>query len=196
MMSRVVLVCLVAFSAGAAVAQTNPPPPVVANSPLGGPHIQGVCLLSQVAVLANSKVGLAATARLRMLGQQAQTELGDERKSLDAEMKALDSGKLKPVDKLVKQQALAPRLQALQEKANLRTREIEATRQKALQRITIEEQPVIAAAYKAHGCGLLFDRNTVLAGNFAGDLTADVVKGLDDRMTTITFDRERLSPDK
>jgi hypothetical protein len=51
---------------------------------------------------------------------------------------------------------------------------------------------VIAAAYKARGCGLLFDRNSILGGNMAGDITAAVIQGLDAKITTITFEREVL----
>ena len=85
-------------------------------------------------------------------------------------------------------------MQNVERKTRQRSQEIELTREKALARIAGEEQPVIAAVYKAHGCGLLVDRNAILGGNLTGDLTADVVKGLDAKITTITFDRETLPP--
>ena len=100
---------------------------------------------------------------------------------------------LKPAEFQQKQQALAARIKALQDKAALRSREIEATLEKALARIGAELQPVIAQVYGQRGCGLLIDRNTILGGNMGGDLTAAVVQGLDARITTITFDRENLA---
>ena len=51
---------------------------------------------------------------------------------------------------------------------------------------------MIAQVYGAKRCGLLFDRGAALGGNFANDLTADVVRGLDAKVQTITFERERL----
>ncbi|RYG11755.1 MAG: OmpH family outer membrane protein, partial [Caulobacteraceae bacterium] len=50
-----------------------------------------------------------------------------------------------------------------------------------------------AQVYASKACGLLFDRNTAMGGNFANDLTAEVVAGLDARIQTIAFERERLS---
>jgi Skp family chaperone for outer membrane proteins len=192
-MSRILLaVGLLALCAAPAMAQQAAPAP--APGPLGGPLLPGVCLLSQPAVFANAQVGVAATQRLKQLSEQAQAEIEVDRKALEAENAALNApgAKLKPADKAAKQASLTTRAQALQLKAALRSREIEATREKALTRIGAEEQAVVAQVYKAHGCGLVFDRNTVLGGNLGGDLTADVVRGLDARMTTITFDRETL----
>ena len=61
-----------------------------------------------------------------------------------------------------------------------------------MSRIATEAQPVIAEVYGQKNCGLLFDRNSALGGNFANDLTADVVTALDTRIQTITFERELL----
>jgi Skp family chaperone for outer membrane proteins len=197
-MSRILLLAgLLVLSAAPALAQqaARAPAPAAApaaGQPLGGPQIAGVCLLSQAAVVANAKVGVAASARLKQLTDQAQAEVAADRASIEADAKQIDplpAG----ADKTAKTQALSVRLQALQTKANLLNREIEATRVKALDRVAAQEQPIIAQAYTAHKCGLLFDRTSVLGGNMGGDLTADVVKGLDARMATITFDRETLA---
>ena len=162
---------------------------------MGGNPVPGVCMLSQQAVLTNAKVGQAATARLQTLAQQAQAELTADKAPIEADAKALDAQRatLKPAELQQKQRALAARAQALQQKANLRQREVEATREKALARISADAQPVIAAVYKSRDCGLLVDRGTVLGGNMANDLTPAVVTGLDAKITTITFDRENLS---
>jgi Skp family chaperone for outer membrane proteins len=56
---------------------------------------------------------------------------------------------------------------------------------KALQRISEEAQPLIAQVYARHNCGLLLDRNVVLGGNMANDLTAEVVQALDSKLTTV-----------
>jgi len=51
---------------------------------------------------------------------------------------------------------------------------------------------MIAQVYGQKKCGLLLDRGAALGGNFANDLTPDVVRALDARIQTITFERERL----
>ncbi len=174
----------------------SPPAPGPNVSPLGGPQIPGLCLLSQQAVFANAKIGLAAAARLTQLTEQTQAEINVERQSVETEAKSLEAQRssLTPVQAQKKQQALAGRVKALQDKAALRSREIELTRQKALNRIGDELRPVLAQVYAARGCGLLIDRGSVLGGNMAGDLTAAAVQGLDARITTITFDREIVAP--
>jgi Skp family chaperone for outer membrane proteins len=147
--------------------------------------------LSREAVFANAAVGKAATTRLQELARVAQAEIDGERTPLEAEAKALqplpDNAQTK-----TRRETLATSWQALQVKAAQNNREIEATRAKALERIATETQPVIAQAYGQKKCGLLFDRNAALGGNFANDLTADVVKGLDAKISTISFERERL----
>ena len=193
-MSRALLVGLfAALSAAPVYAQTASAASEAA--PLGGPQIAGLCSLSQQAVFANAKVGVAASGRLKQLGDESQAEINADRTALEADAKALEAQRasLKPAEFQQKQQALAVRIKAMQDKAALRSREIEATREKALTRIGAELRPVIAQVYGQRGCGLLIDRNTILGGNMGGDLTAAVVQGLDARITTITFDRESLA---
>ena len=173
-------------------------PPVVpapASPTLGGPAIAGVCLLSRAVVFATARVGLAATQRLKQLADQAQAEVEAERKPIEADAKAFqaEQARLSPEQRQSRAQALEQRLRAVQQKAALRSREIEATREKAMARIVSVMQPVVAQAYQARGCGLLVDRGSVLGGNMTNDLTPAVIQGLDAKMTSISFDREVLA---
>src|SRR3546814_182575 len=129
---------------------------------LGGNPVPGVCLLSRQAIFTNARIGIAASARLTQLGQEAQAEVDGERKPIDAEVQAYqaEQGKLTPAQRQTREQALGPRLQAVQAKAQQRGREIEVTREKAMAQIANEAQPVIAQVYKAKGCGMLVDRNS------------------------------------
>lgn len=190
-MRRIALFPLLSLIAMPAFGQT----PAAPQQGLGGPAIPGLCLVSREAIFANAKVGVAATARLRQLAATAQAEVETERKPLEAEIKTYqaDAAKLTPEQRRAREAAVAPRVTALQAKTEQRTREIEATRTKAMARVADALQPVIAQVYKARGCGLLLDRNTVLGGNMANDLTPAVVTALDAKITTIDFDRETLS---
>lgn len=184
-----------AFAALASHASAQAAPQAAAPqaaAPLGGPVVPGVCLVSREAIFANAAVGKAASARLVELTQAAQGEVDAQRAPLEAEAQALE-GQADSADIRQRREQLATRWQALQTQAAQVGREIEATRAAAMQRIAGEAQPVIAQVYASKTCGLLFDRNTALGGNFANDLTAEVVAGLDARIQTITFERERLA---
>jgi len=164
------------------------------NMPLDGPVVQGVCLLSREAIFANAKVGVAASARLRQLAQQAQSELDAERKPLDADVQSYRSqeASLSPDQRQSREQALAQRMQTVQADQALRGKELEATRAKAMDQIAQYAQPVIVSAYRSKNCGLLLGRSAVLGGNMANDITAAVVQGLDAKVTTISFNLETL----
>ncbi|MFA7439978.1 MAG: OmpH family outer membrane protein [Sphingomonadaceae bacterium] len=196
-MSRILLLSaalLASASTSAASAQTvggAQPATAPAAQPLGGPVIPGVCLLSREAIFANAAVGKVASARLAELTRAAQTEIDAQRTPLEAEARTLE-GQAGNAQTQQRRQALATRWQALQQQAAHSSREIEATRAKALEQIATQAQPVIAQVYGQKKCGLLFDRGAALGGNFANDLTADVVRALDTRIQTITFERERL----
>lgn len=185
---------LPALLVAAAIASPAEAQQAPATQPLGGTAIPGLCLLSREALFANAAVGKAASARLAQLTQEAQAEVEAERRPLDAEIQAFqaEAAKLTPAQRSQREQALQPRVQAVQDKGQLRGREIEATRTKALGQLAGYAQPIIASVYTQHKCGLLIDRNSVLGGNMTGDLTLDVVKGLDAKITTITFNRESL----
>ncbi|MFC3581401.1 OmpH family outer membrane protein [Sphingomonas hylomeconis] len=176
-----------------AVAQTAPVAPIAEG--LGGPVIPGICLVSRQAIFSNAKIGLAADARIRQITSEAQREVDAERAPIDADVKAFqaEAAKLTPEQRVTRERALNARLQPVQAKAQRRSQEIEATRAKALQRVASEAQPVLAQVYAARKCGLLLDRTSVLGGNLANDLTADVVRGLDAKITTITFNRETIA---
>jgi hypothetical protein len=84
------------------------------------------------------------------------------------------------------------RANAWQRKGQLRQREVEATEQKQLARVYQELDPAIRQAYQAKTCSILIERESVLLGNPAMDITDAVVAAVDARIKTLTFDRERL----
>lgn len=159
-----------------------------------GNPVPGVCLLSREAVYANAKVGQAATARLGQLGEQVRGQLASERKLLDADIQSFQQKQSSMSDAQRKQQGsvLQDRVQMFQAQADAVNQRIQLTREKAIQRIGQEAQPIVASSYTTHHCGLLLNRDAVLAGNMTNDLTAEVIQGLDRKITTISFDLEPL----
>ncbi|EQB01614.1 hypothetical protein L288_17745 [Sphingobium quisquiliarum P25] len=185
------LVIAIASPASAQNGGGNGSPAQAEPQRLGGPAVPGVCLLSREAIFANAAVGKAASTRLQELTRAAQTEVDAQRTPIETEARALD-GQADSAEIRQRRTQLAQRWQALQQQAAHDSREIAATRAKALERIASEAQPVIAEVYGKKRCGLLFDRSSALGGNFVNDLTPEVVRRLDMKIQTITFERERL----
>jgi Skp family chaperone for outer membrane proteins len=178
-------------TASGAFAQAAPPaaPPVTHGAP-----IAGVCIFSSQRAVATSQVGKAVDARLKTIIAQVNAELTGERTSLDNDAKALDAKKGTLDQSALEQQAAAlqVRANAWQRKGQLRQREVEATEQKQLARVYQELDPAIRTAYQAKTCSILIERESVLLGNPAMDITDAVVTAVDARIKTLTFDRERL----
>ncbi len=162
------------------------------NMPLNGPVVPGVCYLSREAIFANAKVGQAASARLKQLAEQAQGEIDAERRPLDADVQAYRAkmSSLSVEQRQSQEQTLAQRMQSMQADQQTKGRQLEATRAKAMSQIAAYAQPVIASMYASKNCGVLFDRNAVLGGNMANDISSGVVQGLDAKVTTISFNME------
>src|SRR4051812_3935634 len=126
----------------------NSSAPPASDASLGGAPIEGLCMLSQSAVLSNAKVAVAADARLKQLTQQVESELQAEQTAIGNDAKALEGQRNAP-DFATRQSALQSRATALMQKSQLRQRELNATKQKALARISTEGQAIVAQSFRA-----------------------------------------------
>ncbi|THD06814.1 OmpH family outer membrane protein [Rhodanobacter lindaniclasticus] len=193
---RLTLAAALALATGLSVvpAQSAHAQSAPAAGELGGSPVAGVCMLSREAVFAQSKVGKAASERLGQLAEQARNTLSNQRKPLDTDIQSFQQKASTLTEDQRKQQgaALQQRMQTFQSQASEQNERIQLTRAKVMQRIGQEAQPVVAASYTKHRCGLLLNRDAVLGGNTTNDLTSDVVQGLDAKLTTISFNLEPL----
>jgi outer membrane protein len=171
------------------------PATAVAAVPVNhGPPLAGVCIFSFENAIGLSKVGQYVDGRMKQIVAQTNAELTGEKNAIDNDAKALD-GQRATLDQTTFEQrgsALQVRASALQRKAQLRDREVSATEQKAVSRISQELEPYVRQAYQAKGCSILLQRNSVIIGNPAMDITQAVVTGVDGKITQFAFDRERL----
>src|SRR5262249_54859065 len=87
---------------------------------------------------------------------------------------------------------LQVRQNALERKAALRDREMQATQQQAVGRVINEMKPLIATAAEQQKCAMVVDRSSVIMVNPSMDLTAAVVTSLNGKLTQFAFDRTRL----
>ena len=166
-------------SAQAAAASPNPM----------GPPIPGICLFARDAAIANSKAGQATDARLRQLGQTVQAELAPEQQALIAENNALktSAATLPAAQRDQRITALNTRATAFNQKQQLRTAQLQATRTQALEQILKPMDEILGPISTSRRCSVVFERTTTYGFNTAMDLTPAVVQQMDARMPTITF---------
>ena len=177
--------------ASGAFAQAVPP---TAPAVTHGAPIAGICVFSSQGAVGASLVGKSVDARLKIIISQVNAELTSERTALDNDAKALDAKRATTPQDALEQQAatLQAKANAWQRKGQLRQKEVEATEQKQLGRVYQEMDPAIRQVYQQKTCSILIERESVLLGNPAMDITDGVVAALDARIKTLTFDRERL----
>ena len=170
------------------------PAPAAVQPPVFTGNAPGVCILSREGLVGASTVGKYVQTRLGQLTSQANAEVTGDQTSLQNDAKAFDAKKatLAAPAQQQQQEALQQRLQALQQKAQQRDREIQATEQKAIQRILAEASPLVNDQVKAKGCGVLLDSDAILGANPSMDLTPAVITALNAKITQFEFDRERL----
>ena len=159
-----------------------------------GPAVPGLCIISMEAAVAGSSVGKYVDTRMQQIVAQVNAELTGERTAIENEAKTLD-GQRATLDQNTLEQraaALQVRANAFDRKTQQRNREVQATEQKALGRIGSELEPLIRTAYQQRSCSVLLQRNAILLGNPAMDITPTVVTALNAKITQFAFERERL----
>jgi outer membrane protein len=159
-----------------------------------GPPINGVCIVNIEGAIGGSTVGKYVDTRLQQIAGQVNAELNGERSSIETEGRTLETQRATLDQNTVDQRnaKLQVDAAAFQRKAQLREREMQATEQKALQRVGQEMEPLIRQVYQQKGCSLLLQRTSVVLGNPAMDITPQVVAALNAKFTTFAFDREHL----
>jgi outer membrane protein len=179
-------------SGSAALAQAAAP--VAAPAITYGAPIAGLCTLSVDDVIAGSSVGKYVEGRLQQIGAQVSAELTGEKTAVDTEGRTLESQRATLDQATFEQRAQAWEVKqnALQRKAQLRDREMQATQQQALGRIYNELQPLIITAAQTQKCAIVVNRSAVVMANPAMDLSAAVTTALNGKITQFAFERTRL----
>jgi len=192
--SRVALLCVAAsVVSGQALAQgaaPAAPKPMVVT----GPAIPGLCIINNDAVLLGSAVGKFSGERLRQLKAQSDAELNTEAQGIKTDGAALQAQKATlPADQYEQRgEAINARINALQQKAQLRQAELQKTEEKVTVQIQQTAEPIMQQAFTQHNCSVLFTSSAIMYGAPSMDITRDVLTGLDAKLTQIQFDREHL----
>ncbi|MCF8504516.1 MAG: OmpH family outer membrane protein [Caulobacter sp.] len=189
--------------ASAVAAQTPPPRPagppvaaVAAPAPAQvrhGPAIPGVCTYNGDQAVQGSEVGKYVAARMKQIIAEVNAELTAEDTAIKNEAKAIDTARAAgPSDALEGRAAnLQVRFNAFKRKQQLRQTEVQQTERKALMRVLQELDPIAVGVYQARNCSILLGDGVLLA-NPAMDVTPQVIAGLNAKIKTFTFNRERM----
>jgi len=187
----------VASFASAAFAQAPAAPRPAAAAPAAqirhGAPLPGVCTYSSERAIGTSEVGKYVDGRMKQLIAEANAELSGEENAVKNEAKAIDAARATSTPDALEKRAsdLQVRYNALVRKKDLRQRELQATERKALMRVLQELDPIALAAYQQRNCSILLG-DGVLVGNPQMDITETVVSGLNAKIKTFAFNRERL----
>ncbi len=198
-----VAILLVATTANAAPKKAATPASSPASAPsagpaqpplVSGPPIAGVCLYNRDAAVGGSAAGKAMVARMQQLRAQAAAEIQAEQQGVKTDADALIAKRSTLTQEQFQQQAgpIQQRQEAAQRKGELRSRELEATGEKALQRFDLAITPILRNLYQSHNCSLLLRGDVVMGANPQMDLTEQAVQQVDAVLPTLTFDRENL----
>lgn len=183
--------------ASAVAAQTPPPAPRPAApalpQPKHGPAIPGLCTYDAGKAMKTSEVGKYVIGRLNQIAAEANAELQAEDTAIKNEARAIDAaGATLTADAREKRGAdLQVRYNANQRKKQLRQAEVQQTENKAFMRIAQELDPIAVGVYQARNCSILLGEGVMLA-NPAMDITDQVIVGLNAKIKSFTFNRERL----
>jgi outer membrane protein len=139
-------------------------------------------------------VGAYVNDRMKQLSAVVQAEVVSEQTSIQNDAKALDGQKATLQADVYQQrgQALQQRYAQLQEKVQLRQKELETTQQKAFSRVLQAAGPMVGQVVGQRSCGILLDASAVIVGNPSLDITQTVITMLNGSLTQFAFDREHL----
>ena len=184
--------------ASATLAQTPPPRPAAAAAPAAppvrhGPALAGVCTYNGDQAVQDSEVGKYVATRMKQIIAEVNAELTAEDTAIKNEAKAIDAARAGGATDALEARAanLQVRFNAFKRKQQLRQTEVQQTERKALMRVLQELDPIAVGVYQARNCSILLG-DGVLLGNPAMDITGQVVTGLNAKIKTFTFNRERL----
>jgi len=159
-----------------------------------GPAISGLCMLSFDQAVQTSTVGRFVGTRMDQIVGQVKAELQPEATAIETEGRQLEASR-STLDAAAYQSRMANlnlRVSNYQKKSELRQREVEATEQKAINRISQELDPIVRQVYQQNHCSVLLNRQAVMVANPSMDITPAAIAALNAKITQFQFDREHL----
>lgn len=146
-----------------------------------------VFIVDTEAVFAQSKVGQSIRSQFEDQAKKLQAEGKKTDESLQADAKKLSDERalLSQEDLQKKFQALQKREAEFQQSMQQRGQALQLGLQRANAKVEATLRPIFAEVLREKGGTVLFDQSVVLAGGADLDISAEVLKRLNERMTTV-----------
>lgn len=154
-----------------------------------------ILIVNTEQVFAQAKVGVSVRDQLQDLAKKLQAEDKKGQDAIEAEAKKLTEQRalLKPEDLQKKYEALQKKEADHQRKMRQKGQELQLGANKARSEIEAAIRPIFAEIMKKNNATILLDQSVVLAGGVDLDVTAEVLKELDAKLTTISVKPVPLS---
>lgn len=154
-----------------------------------------ILIVNTEQVFAQAKVGVSVRDQLQDLAKKLQAEDKKGQDAIEAEAKKLTEQRalLKPEDLQKKYEALQKKEADHQRKMRQKGQELQLGANKARSEIEAAIRPIFADIMKKNNATILLDQSVVLAGGVDLDVTAEVLKELDAKLTTISVKPVPLS---
>jgi Skp family chaperone for outer membrane proteins len=147
-----------------------------------------IVIVNTEQIFAQSKVGQSVRGQLQALAAKIQSDGKKGEAAIQAEAKKLGEQRalLSEADFQKKVQALEQKQGEFQQTMRRRGQELQLGSNKARAEIEQAIRPIFADVMKKNGANILLDQSVVLAGGVDLDVTAEVLKQLDAKLTTLT----------
>lgn len=161
---------------------------------------QSVLVVDQARVMRESNVGKHIASQLKSIGSQMDSEkraleapMKSEATSLEASVKGLTREQVaQRPDLKTRAEALAKKQGEYQVEMAYKQRELAITEQKAVAKVNETLSKVLEEIVKERGATLMVDRSMVMYAGPTVDVTDDVIRRMNTRMSTVSVVRERL----
>jgi Skp family chaperone for outer membrane proteins len=138
-----------------------------------------LCVLDQALLVRHSRLAQEMGTHFQQVRQQAQVKLEDERRTLEADARALDSLRtsLPPVVAKARDADIARRRVELKERGEQTNRNLAALDEQLTANVVKAAEPVVRAVEVERGCSMLIDKAKLLhVGDNSLDITLRVIE--------------------
>jgi Skp family chaperone for outer membrane proteins len=147
-----------------------------------------IVIVNTEQIFAQSKVGQSVRTQLQTLAAKIQADGKKGEAAIQAEAKKLSQQRslLSEADFQKKVQALEQKQGEFQQTMRRKGQELQLAGNKARNDVEQAIRPIFADVMKMNGANILLDQSVVLAGGVDLDVTEEVLKQLDAKLTTLT----------
>ncbi|PHR61408.1 MAG: hypothetical protein COA43_03400 [Robiginitomaculum sp.] len=159
-----------------------------------------ILVVDQNRVLRESSVGKHIDRQLTSIAKQMDSEIKSQAKPLTGERERLmnelknmsvDALKSRP-DLQKRAQTLQGKMQKTQVEGQYKQKELEVTRQKAMNKVHEKLTTILKNLVKERNADIVLDRSVVIFSGDSVDITATVISRLNSQMRTVSVVRERI----